>query len=167
MRRCPHAARRRRRLPSRLHNAPMGLLKTALTLLSALSLGASCASSEAPRHPYLGTWIVTEHRAGKISAMTEAECDAWLGRELVLTEESATFDGVEIPDVDYQVVSETIADLFSRWPDGPSTLELAGETVSILTLTKAATPARSLWLAGENRLLTQWDGIFFVLERGR
>lgn len=75
-----------------------------LAALFGLSLTAGCSYEQPP--VYLQTWVVDAHvETGSVSAISYDEADEWQGRQIELTADEATYDGVTCNDPVYRITA--------------------------------------------------------------
>lgn len=169
------------RMPSTfLRVTPAAGLAAALLLLPACDRGrapdptgsaSTMPPPAAPTDPALGTWTVVGFRMPGISAMSEADAQAWKGRTVVLTAMRATSgtDSCSTPQYETRTVpTDSLLEVDFRTTAAALGLSPGG-TMDVTQVSCAgspwAAPGSILLHSGPTRAFTTWDGVFFELER--
>lgn len=162
-----------------LRVTPVAGIAAALLLLAACDRGrapdatgsASQAPPAAPTNPALGTWTVVGFRMPGISAMSEADAQAWKGRTVVLTATRATSgtDSCSTPQYHTRSVpTDSLLEVDFRTTAAALGLSPGG-TLDVTQVSCSgspwAAPGSILLHSGPTRAFTTWDGVFFELER--
>jgi hypothetical protein len=121
--------------------------------------------------PVFGTWRVVGHRIPGVSAMTSAEAEAWTGRTIELSPQSAATGADACATPTYETGSAPLDSLLATdYRTAAGALGLAaGGTIEVTRVSCNGTawpaPGGVLLHVGPNRAFTMWDGVFFELER--
>jgi hypothetical protein len=123
----------------------------------------------APAPFYLGNWRVVGYKFMPISAMSNDKARIWLDRRAVYNATTAQFFTEKCPDATY-VTKKVSADDFVRdYRLKPSDLGIAAGPVEIIEVKCAghpfAAPGGILIKRADGRMLTLWDGVFFILQK--
>ncbi|HEX2201982.1 MAG TPA: hypothetical protein VHG91_01735 [Longimicrobium sp.] len=115
-----------------------------------------------------GTWRVAGRQAPGVSAMTEGESEAMVGRTAEYTASVARVgsDACQLPVYRRETVAAGEFQKAFRVP--PAAVGLPDPVTLVRVHCGGAewsSPGALLMVAGPGRLLTVWDGVFFRLER--
>lgn len=129
---------------------------------------ASPASAAGPGSDVAGRWTVVARQAPGISAMTEAESGAMVGREAEYTATAARVGSDACQVASYRRETVPAAEFEKAFRVRPDALEL-GDPVTLVRVhcgeAEWSSPGAMLIVAGPGRLWTVWDGVFFRMER--
>lgn len=129
------------------------------------------ANAAGPPGPLTGVWTVVGHAFAGAAAMAEEEARDWHGRTIRLLDWEAQAPGARCAAPEYRTTRPSaeafIAD-FRAWPSS-LTLPVGPGGVEVLRVQCEGqdwiAPGGRLVRMPEDRALTVWDGVFFVLER--
>ena len=109
------------------------------------------------------TWVVTGHTAPGVSAMSDAEADAWNGSVLALGRDRVTFrDGVcAKPTFDTRQLTHT--EFVAAYRVSGDALRLAPGAICVTDVSCAGEKLMpgTLLVHGDGELLLLWDGVWF------
>ncbi|MGH9856998.1 MAG: hypothetical protein ACRD4B_04040, partial [Acidobacteriota bacterium] len=81
------------------------------------------ACGQAGKVPFnAGTWVVTDHKAARISAMDRQEADSWVGKVAQYTQEKAVFDGKVCQSPVYERRTIQTEEFYSEFRISPQSL---------------------------------------------
>ncbi|GEK47551.1 hypothetical protein HPA02_18340 [Bisbaumannia pacifica] len=145
--------------------------------LLALGLAGCGGEAEAPlaaagdHAALMGEWRVVGHEAPGISALSEAQAEAWLGARLRINEAWMALGETFCEGMSHEAESRPVDELLAGYRLGDESLPpLDGREVVVEHRLGCDDRPWStlggtlLWL-DETRLLAPWEGVFFVLER--
>ena len=115
-----------------------------------------------------GTWVVTDHKAGRISAMGRQEADSWVGKVSQYTQEKAAFDGNVCQSPVYKQRTIQTEEFESEFRISPESLGYERGPIEVIEVScgnsEWVAPGGTLLRIGETRLYMLWDGVFFHLQ---
>ena len=136
-------------------------------LLFDLFLFAACGQAE--KVPLVGgSWIVIDHKAPGISAMSKEEADSWVGKMAEYTIEKASFDGKECAPPIYKPRAMRTDEFYAGFRAAPESLGYEGGSIDVVEVycggSQWMNPGGMLIRVGGNKLFLVWDGVFFHLK---
>ena len=139
-----------------------------VNLLLVLLLLTACGQDG--KVPFIqGTWVVIDHKAPSISAMSEEEADSWVGKVAQYTKRKASFDGEVCESPTYKPSTMQTQDLWTGFRISPESLGYKEGPIEVVEVycenSEWVTPGSTLIRVGEDRLFTVWDGVFFQLQK--
>ncbi len=127
----------------------------------------ACGPQPGAAGSMFGEWRVASHAASYVSAMSDEEADAWVGRRASYAPSRVSFHDAVCDRPTFTPGTWTAGAFAARYQIQPSELDLpAGEvgTVEIGCPGSWTVPGAVLVLAG-GRMFAPWDGVFFELRR--
>lgn len=129
---------------------------------------AAPAPGTGPGSEVEGRWRVVARQAPGISAMTETESEAMVGREAEYGASAARVGTDTCQVASYRRETVSAADFEKAFRVTPGALGL-GDPVTLVRVhcggAEWSNPGAMLIVAGPGRLWTVWDGVFFRMER--
>lgn len=135
-----------------------------------LGLGLLIACSKGGEAPFFeGTWVVTDHKAPAISAMSQEEADSWVGKVAQYTQQKASFDGEVCESPTYEKTTMQDEDFLTGFRISPESLGFKQGPIEVVEVycgnKKWVAPGSILIKIDEDRVFTVWDGVFFLLHK--
>jgi len=126
-----------------------------------------CAERPATPGAVFGEWRVVAYTSGFVSAMSDAEARAWVGRTATYAPSRVSWHGTTCDEPTFTPGTWTPGAFSVHYQIRPSALGLEREVVETVEVGCPGAwtaPGSFLILDGE-RMFAPWDGVFFELRR--
>jgi hypothetical protein len=154
-------------LRRRLHGLqPLKDVKGLAALLLAASLCA-CAR-RTPQEIVLGNWTVVGHVFAPINAMPPDEADGWNGSRAEFAPRRAWFRDRTCTTPGYMSWTTTGAQFERDYRISPSALGITSGDIEMVRIDCRGpwtVPGSELIIVADDKLVTLWDGVYFLLRR--
>lgn len=124
-----------------------------------------------PTEPFIGQWVVSKIAGtGRIYAMSEAEMQAYIGKNAEYRRTLAVFDKESCKNPIYQRKNLSEADFVADFRIPFKNLGLKETSVTVFNIYESpknpwANPGSYLIIKNKKTLITVWDGVFFEMKR--
>ncbi len=127
------------------------------------NLKGALRRSTACRELAATTWVVTGHTSPGVSAMSDAEADAWNGSVLALRRDRVTFRDRVCAKPTYDTRQLTHTEFLSAYRVSADDLRLAPGAICVTDVSCADEKLMpgTLLVHGDGELLILWDGVWF------
>lgn len=114
-----------------------------------------------------GSWVVVGHRAPGVSAMSEADAEAWNGSTLTLSRNAFTFRDQVCTNPSFATKEIPSPEFTEAFRVSGEALDLAPKPICAteVSCTGGLASPGSLLIHGEDELLALWEGVYFTLRR--
>jgi hypothetical protein len=141
----------------------IGCSMLALALFGvAPSSGMSAGGSVLAPKAWVGSWLIAKDLgAPGISALTEAQAHAMLGRAVVITDGRARFAGDNCDNATFEVTEQSIDDFLWGYKLTNAQLPLHGDAARTLEVSCQNAPFHDLSRLDSGCMILVWEGHFF------
>lgn len=134
--------------------------------LDNMELSKNISAPENTNLPIEGRYIIEGYKFSTVSAMSEEEAEAYIGREVVFHEDVVSIGDVYCYEPNFKIKNvKTNEYLIYQYKTNPETLNIEKEEIQIVSISGAEQFFNDFIKVSEDNILVNIDGVFFYLRK--